>query len=87
MPDEDHGTAQHDPIPVGTRRRTGDVMSRAGAWEIVDHGGCPGANRLEAFAAEDVATRCPVCGRDVTWQLTHLAPVAAADHRGVGPLP
>jgi hypothetical protein len=84
---EDHGVAQHEPVPAGTRRRTDQVLPRAGAWEIVDHEGCPGNGTLHAFAAEDVAPRCPVCDRPVTWQLTHLAPSVAADHQGIGHLP
>lgn len=85
--EEDHGTAQHDPILAGTRRATGETLPRAGAWEIVDHAGCPGHGRLHAFGARDVAPRCPECDADVTWQLTHLAPSAAADHQNVGRLP
>lgn len=85
--EEDHGTAQHDPVLPGTRRRTGEALPRAGTWEVVDHGGCPGEGELHALGPEAGAPPCPVCDAPVTWQLTHLAPSVAADHQGVGRLP
>lgn len=85
--EEDRGTAQHEPVLAGTRRRTGETMPRAATWEIVDHAGCSGHGHLEAFSAETAAPHCPVCGGEVTWQLTHLAPSVAADHQQVGRLP
>jgi hypothetical protein len=84
---EDHGVAQHDPVLPGERRQSGETVPRAGTWEIVDHDGCAGNGTLQALAADATAPRCPVCDRPVTWQLTHLAPSAAADHKGVTPLP
>lgn len=82
-----HGTAQHDPVLTGTRRRSGEPVPRAGTWEVVDHDGCPGERQLRAFAAEAEAPLCPVCDGPVTWQLTHLSPSVAADHTGMGRLP
>jgi hypothetical protein len=72
---------------AGTRVGTGDAIPGAGAWELVDHQGCEGEGRLQAMAGGATAPRCPVCGADVRWQLTHLAPTVAADHRDVGRLP
>jgi hypothetical protein len=74
-------------VAVGTRIATGVHMPRAGTWEIVDHGACPGDGTLREFAADALAPRCPTCRADVTWQLSHLAPSVAADHRDVGHLP
>ena len=84
---EDHGVAQHEPVLPGEQRRSGESLPRAGTWEIVDHSGCAGDGQLRAFGAEATAPLCPVCDGPVTWQLTHLAPSAAADHKDVGPLP
>jgi hypothetical protein len=81
------GSAQHEPVPVGTRIDTGTRAPRAGTWEIVDHDGCPGNGTLQELAARALAPRCPTCQSDVTWQLSHLAPSVAADHRNVGRLP
>lgn len=89
MQPEDHGTAEHEPVLVGTRRRTGEDVPRAGTWEIVDHDDCPGDGHgtLQALAPSAPAPTCPACDREVAWQLTHLAPTVAADHRGAGRLP
>jgi hypothetical protein len=81
------GEAQHEPVPVGTRIVTGARVPRAGTWEIVDHGDCPSDRTLREFAADAIAPRCPTCRAEVTWQLSHLAPSVAADHRDVGRLP
>ena len=81
------GNAEHEPVAVGTRLAAGAHLPRAGTWEIVGHGDCPGDGTLREFAANVVAPRCPTCQTDVTWQLSHLAPSVAADHRDVGPLP
>ena len=81
------GEAQHEPVPVGTRISTGTRTPRAGTWEIVDHADCPGNGTLRELARRTVAPRCPTCQAEVTWQLTHLAPSVAADHRDVGRLP
>jgi hypothetical protein len=81
------GEAQHEPVPVGTRIDSGTQAPRAGAWEIVDHADCPGDGTLQAFAPRAAAPRCPACQAEVTWQLSHLAPSVAADHRDVGRLP
>ena len=81
------GDSQHEATPVCTRIRTNEHVARAATWEIVDHDGCLGHGALQALAPGDAAPRCPVCGVDVVWQLTHLAPSVAADHRGVGRLP
>jgi hypothetical protein len=81
------GDAEHEPVPVGTRITTGAQVPRAGTWEIVDHGDCPADGTLREFAPNAVAPRCPTCQAEVTWQLSHLAPSVAADHRGVGRLP
>jgi hypothetical protein len=72
---------------VGTRVRSGDTIPGAGTWEIVDHDGCGGHGRLRAMTGGAPVPRCPVCGASVEWQLSHLAPTVAADHRGVGRLP
>jgi hypothetical protein len=85
--DEDRGTAQHEPVLAGTRRRTGETIPRAGSWEIVDHDGCAGHGLLRAMGADRSAPACPACEREVVWQLSHLAPSVAADHQGVGRLP
>jgi hypothetical protein len=87
LPMDSPGEAQHKPVPVGTRISTGERLPRAGTWEIVDHGDCPGEGTLREFAADAVAPRCPTCRAQVTWQLSHLAPSVAADHRDVGRLP
>jgi hypothetical protein len=87
LPMDTPGEAQHEPVPVGTRIRTGDQLPRAGTWEVVDHADCPGHGTLREFAPGAVAPRCPVCDADVAWQLSHLAPAVAADHRNVGRLP
>jgi hypothetical protein len=81
------GEAEHEPVSVGTRIATGAHVPRAGTWEIIDHGACPGDGTLRAFAPNAVAPRCPTCRAEVTWQLSHLAPSVAADHRDVGRLP
>jgi hypothetical protein len=81
------GEAQHEPVPVGTRITTGARVPRAGTWEIVDHPECPGDGTLRELAADAVAPRCRTCQAEVTWQLSHLAPSVAADHRDVGRLP
>ena len=85
--EEDHGTAQHEPVPPGARRRTGSAVPRAGTWEMVRHEGCGAGGTLEALAPDRPVPACTACGQPVDWQLTHLAPSVAADHRGVGPLP
>ena len=87
LPMDTPGEAQHEPVPVGTRIDTGDRVPRAGTWEIVDHADCPGNGTLREFAPRALAPRCRVCQADVTWQLSHLAPAVAADHRNVGRLP
>jgi hypothetical protein len=87
LPMDTPGAAQHEPVPVGTRIDTGTRVPRAGAWEIVDHADCPGNGTLREFAPRLLAPRCPTCQADVTWQLSHLAPSVAADHREVGRLP
>ncbi|HLM65648.1 MAG TPA: hypothetical protein VK306_15230 [Acidimicrobiales bacterium] len=88
---DERSPGQHDlgrsPLDVGTRRRTGEPLPRAGTWEVVDHDGCAGAGTLRAMTAGDEAPRCPSGDHEVTWQLTHLAPSAAAEHRGATPLP
>jgi hypothetical protein len=87
LPMDNHGEAEHEPVPVGTRIATGARFPRAGTWEIVDHGACPGDGTLREFAADAVAPGCATCRTEVTWQLSHLAPSVAADHRDVGRLP
>jgi hypothetical protein len=81
------GEAEHAPVPVGSRIATGTRAPRAGTWEIVDHGDCHGDGILRELAADAVAPQCPTCQAEVTWQLSHLAPSVAADHRDVGRLP
>lgn len=81
----DHGAHR---IPwVGTRVASRGQVPGAGTWEVIDHEGCEGDGALRALGAGTTAPPCPVCGRDVRWQLSHLAPSVAADHRGVGRLP
>jgi hypothetical protein len=87
LPMDSPGEAEHEPAPVGTRIAAGAQVPRAGTWEIVGHGDCPADGTLREFAADAVAFRCPTCQADVTWQLSHLAPSVAADHRDVGRLP
>jgi hypothetical protein len=87
LPMDSPGEAQHAPVPVGTRIATGERSPRAGTWEIVEHDGCPGDGTLQELAPRVVAPRCRTCQAEVTWQLTHLAPSVAADHRDVGRLP
>jgi hypothetical protein len=77
------------PLDVGMRVPTGEPLPRPGTWEVVDHD-CPrgtGNGALAGLAPPDTAPPCPACDQAVTWQLTHLAPTVAADHRGGGPLP
>lgn len=81
----DHGT--HDLPWPGRRVPTGEMIPGPGTWEVVDHEPCPGDGRLLALAAGQAAPTCLHCGRDVTWQLTHLASSVAADHRGAERLP
>jgi hypothetical protein len=81
------GEAQHEPVAVGTRIATGDRAPRAGTWEIVAHDDCPGNGTLRELAPRTLAPRCPTCQAEVTWQLSHLAPSVAANHRDVGRLP
>jgi hypothetical protein len=71
----------------GTTVASQEPMPGAGAWEISDHAGCDADGMLRAFARNTPAPRCPDCGASIRWQLTHLAPSVAADHRGVGHLP
>jgi hypothetical protein len=71
----------------GARVTSRDEVPGAGTWEVVDHGECACNGTLRAFARGATAPRCPCCGAMVTWQLTHLAPSVAADHKDVGPLP
>lgn len=81
----DHGT--HQIAWVGTTVSSGQRIPGAGSWEVVDHDGCPGHGALEALGGGDTVPPCPSCGREVRWQLTHLSPSVAADHKGVGRLP
>jgi hypothetical protein len=81
------GEAEHRPVSVGSRIATGTHVPRAGTWEIVEHSDCPGDGTLREFAPSAVAPRCPTCRAEITWQLSHLAPSVAADHRDVGRLP
>jgi hypothetical protein len=81
----DHGA--HQIAWTGTRARTGDPAPGFGTWEVVEHEDCPGHGALKEVGRGDPLPGCPVCGADVGWQLTHLAPNVAADHRGVGHLP
>lgn len=81
---------EHDAYQIawpGTRVLSGGTLAGAGTWEIIDHSGCDGDGLLRAYGRGDTAPRCPGCGQPVCWQLTHLAPSVAADHRDVGPLP
>lgn len=71
----------------GTQVSSRSPMPGAGAWEIVDHAGCDADGMLRAFARATPAPPCPRCGTDIRWQLTHLAPNVAADHKGAGQLP
>jgi hypothetical protein len=87
LPMDTPGEAQHPLVPVGTRIATGEPTPRAGAWEIVGHPECPGDGTLQELAPQALAPRCPTCRAEVSWQLTHLAPSVAADHRDVGRLP
>jgi hypothetical protein len=87
LPMDTPGEAQHEPVPVGTRIPTGDRVPRAGTWEVVDHADCPSNGTLRELAPRTAAPRCPACQAEITWQLSHLAPSVAADHRDVGRLP
>lgn len=87
LPMDNPGEAEHEPVPVGTRLATGGRLPRAGTWEIVGHHDCPGNGTLREFAAGAVAPSCPICRAEASWQLSHLAPSVAADHRDVGRLP
>jgi hypothetical protein len=87
LPMDTPGEAQHAPVPVGTHIGTGELSPRAGTWEIVEHPDCEGDGSLRGLAPRENAPRCPACRAEVTWQLTHLAPSVAADHRDVGRLP
>jgi hypothetical protein len=81
----DYGAYQ---IPwTGTKVMAGDAIPGAGSWEIVEHAGCDGNGTLCALARGARTPLCPRCGAAVQWQLTHLAPTVAADHKGIGHLP
>lgn len=81
----DHGA--HQIAWVGTQVSSHDRAPGAGTWEVVDHEVCEGHGMMRALTRHEIAPLCPVCGAKVQWQLTHLAPNVAADHRGVGRLP
>lgn len=81
----DHGV--HQIAWVGSTAVSRERIPGAGTWEIVDHGTCAGQGTLRALSGSDQAPPCPQCGAKVTWQLTHLSPTVAADHRGAEPLP
>jgi hypothetical protein len=81
----DHGA--HRIAWAGTQVSSGEKIPGAGSWEIVDHEGCRGHGVLQALGRGDTGPSCPACGATVRWQLTHLAPSVAADHKGVGRLP
>jgi len=81
----DHGMGA-SPLDVGTRVRTGEPLPHPGSWEVVDHD-CPAAGTLVGLGPPDPAPACPGCDGEVTWQLTHLSPTVAGDHRAAGPLP
>lgn len=72
---------------VGERLPAGEPVPATGTWEVRDHAGCPGDGLLRALTRGEAAPSCPRCGQCVTWQLSHLSPTVAADHRGVGRLP
>ena len=72
---------------TGAKVRSHQRVPGIGTWEIIDHHGCDGDGTLQALARGATAPLCPVCGGAVRWQLTHLAPSVAADHKGVGRLP
>ena len=71
----------------GAQAITGGSFAGAGTWEIIEHTGCDGEGLLRAFGRNETVPACPECGQPVTWQLSHLAPSVAADHRDVGQLP
>jgi hypothetical protein len=61
---------------IGTRIDTGAPVPVTGAWEIVEHpddGPCLGLGDLRGLGRGETAPGCPRCGRDVVWQLGHLA--------------
>jgi hypothetical protein len=75
------------PAWVGTRIEAGARVPTAGTWEVVAHqdgGDCPGHGRLRALGRGDRAPACPRCDEAVTWQLSHLAVSAAAEHPDPG---
>ena len=72
---------------VGTKVTSAELMPGTGTWEIIDHPGCEADGLLRAYPKGTTAPRCPVCGADIRWQLTHMSPTVAADHRGAGRLP
>lgn len=80
-------TEAHDIPWVGDRVASLDRVPGVGTWEVLEHGGCAGIGLLKALTPGDPAPLCPVCDQEVAWQLSHLAPSVAADHRGVGKLP
>jgi hypothetical protein len=77
---------QHLPL-VGMKVGSHTAAPHAGTWEIIDHPDCDADGMLRALTRHEIAPLCPVCDHAVRWQLTHLAPNVAADHRGVGRLP
>jgi hypothetical protein len=77
----------HEIAWVGTTVRSLAPVPGVGTWELVDHASCPGNGRLMALTPGEPAPLCPVCDREVSWQLSHLAPSVAADHRNAGKLP
>lgn len=72
---------------VGTVVRSLAPVPGVGTWELIDHAPCAGNGRLIALTSGQPAPLCPECDRAVSWQLSHLAPAVAADHRNVGKLP
>jgi hypothetical protein len=77
----------HELASVGTTTRSLEPVPRVGTWEVTDHEPCSGTGRLKALTPGEPAPLCPVCEREVTWQLSRLAPAVATDHRDVGKPP
>jgi hypothetical protein len=85
--DRDDQTSTMRIPTVGTTVRSLEPVPRVGTWEILDHGRCAGNGRLKALTRDEAAPLCPACSAEVRWQLTHIAPTVASDHRGSGRLP
>ena len=72
---------------VGTTIPSLEPAPSGGTWEITAHPACSGDGQLRALTPGEPAPLCRVCGCEVDWRLTDLAPAPASDPRGGRTLP